>query len=172
VVSHISGTGSQYVREFLDAIKSDPRLYPDFISAHIYVEHGENHSDEEVLAEAATWGARVDALRADVQTRLGKQLPIAITEWNWDAVPENPKALDNRDMDSEFMRRFTFTVLDQFRAHGVWMSCQYDFGAGAGGGHLDMVTPRGIPKPQYDAYLAWSKQDISSSAKATEADSR
>ncbi len=154
VVSHFDASGSAYIRDFLNAIKGNSSLRPDFISAHVYAEHGEDTSNQAVLDKVSNqWGPGIDKIKSDVQSILGVSLPLAITEWNWDAAPENTS--DNRDMNSSFMHDFTFKVLDTFKARGVWMSCQYDFSAGAGGGYLDMVTTGGVSKPQYNEFVNW-----------------
>jgi hypothetical protein len=149
VVSHIGPDGSSFVSDFLDGIAGQEELYPDYISFHLYSAHGEDKSSQAILEDVATWGARVDWLREEVRTKLGVDLPIAVTEWNWDAAPEHHD--DNRDRDSDFMNEFTFAALDQWKDHGVFMSHQYGYGAGMGGNHLTMVDWNDR-KPQYYAF--------------------
>ena len=150
VGSHFSATGSNYLRDFLNAIKGDPGLFPDFISMHVYAEHGEDTSDQAVMDKVHSWGAGIDVMKSDCMAILGVSLPIAITEWNWDAAPE--RTSDNRQGNTAFQHDFNFAVLDQFKTHGVWMSCEYDFDGGAGGGKLDMYN-----KPQFTAFADWKK---------------
>lgn len=156
VGSHFNADGSTYLRDFLTAICDYPDLWPDFVSMHYYSGHGEipAWSGQRILANVQTnMLPGLDRLKADVEAILGTRIPLAITEWNYDAVPEaNTNCLD---ADPDFMNEYTKAVLDAFKSKGVWMACQYDFAAGAGGGHLDMVTPSGAPKPQYEAFINW-----------------
>jgi hypothetical protein len=155
VVSHISSSGSAYISDFLDNVKGQPDVYPDFISFHLYAEYGEDESNSSILTDVATWGARVDWIRNTTISKLGKNLPIACTEWNWDAVPENTG--DDRDKDAQFMHDFSFAVLNQWQSHGVFLSAQYGYGAGMGGDHLTMVSSSGSPKPQFTAFREYKQ---------------
>jgi len=153
VVSHVGTNGSKFVSDFLAALAGAKTLYPDFVSFHLYSAHGEAMSSEKILRQAAAWGARADWVRAETRRQLGVDLPLAVTEWNWDAVPE--KHQDDRDQDAAFMRAFTRTVLDQWRTHGVFLSCQYGYGSGMGGGHLAMVRGS-TSKPQFEAFKSYA----------------
>jgi hypothetical protein len=154
VGSNFKSDGSIYLRDFLDGIKGNPSLKPDFISMHKYNEHGEDTSNQAVLDSITNeWGPGIDRMKSDIQAALGTSVNLAITEWNWDAAPENTG--DNRDNDATFMNDYTFKVLNLFKTKGIWMAASYDFAAGAGGGHLDMVTPGGAAKPMYNAFVNW-----------------
>ncbi len=156
VGSHFDANGSAYMRDFLNAVRDYPDLWPDFVSMHYYSGHGgiPAWTATRILANVQTnMIPGLERLNTDIETILGVRVPLAITEWNYDAVPEaNTNTLD---MDVDFMNQYTALVLGAFKSKGVWMACQYDFAGGAGGGRLDMVTTSGMPKPQYNAFLDW-----------------
>lgn len=156
VGSAYSQTGSTYLRDFLSAVKGNPSLTPDFISMHYYSGHGEipPWSSTHILSDVNTnMLPGIDTMKSDIASIMGANLNLAITEWNYDAVPE--QNTNNLDTDAVFMHSYTFEVLGGFSAKGVWGACQYDFAAGAGGGHLDMVTTSGSAKPQYNEFINW-----------------
>src|ERR1035437_1483539 len=167
VGSDFNSTGSQYLRDFLNGIKGSPDLTPDFISMHYYSAHGEipAWTSAQIMADMTNqMTPGVFRMQSDISSIMGSAVPLAITEWNYDAVPE--RNTNTLDMDSTFMNAYTFAVLDLFNPGGVWMACQYDFAAGAGGGHLDMVSTSGSIKPQYVAFTNWQGQSGGSIAAA------
>jgi hypothetical protein len=126
---------------------------------HYYSGHGEipAWSSAKILTDVDTdMLPGINTMESDISSILGAAVNLAITEWNYDAVPENNT--NNLDIDASFMHNYTFKVLDGFNARGVWASCQYDFAAGAGGGHLDMVSTSGASRPQYNEFLNWGNQ--------------
>jgi Glycosyl hydrolase catalytic core len=146
VGSHFDANGSQYARDFLNAIKNDPtNTWPDFISVHVYVEHGEDLPNQTVInTVTSAWGPGISRIQSDVRSILGISLPVAVTEWNWDALPENSN--DTRGSDPVFMHSFVPAVLDTFEARGVWMANQYRFTDGL----LAMW-----PGAMYNEFVAW-----------------
>jgi hypothetical protein len=153
-VSHVdanaASSNSKYLLDFLSDIAGQPALYPDFISFHIYNAHGENETSDWIMNNVAEWNNRVEWVRQQVIAKLGVDLPLACTEWNWDAAPESHG--DNRDMDAQFMHDYTWAVLDVWKNHNVFMSCEYGYGSSMGGGHLTMMDWAGTIKPQYTAF--------------------
>jgi beta-glucanase (GH16 family) len=159
VGSDYTASGSTYLRDFLNGINGAAGIAPDFISMHYYSGHGEipAWNSSKILTDVGTdMLPGIDTMKADIASITGSSIPLAISEWNYDAVPENNT--NNLDTDATFMHNYTFKVLDGFNARGVWASCQYDFAAGAGGGHLDMVSTSGSAKPQYNEFLNWKNQ--------------
>jgi hypothetical protein len=64
VVSHFDANGSTYIRDFLNAVDQNSSLWPDFISAHVYAEHGEDTSDQAVLDKVSSqWGPGIDRIK-------------------------------------------------------------------------------------------------------------
>lgn len=154
--SDYTASGSTYLRDFLNGIMANRNLAPDFISMHYYSAHGEipAWSASRILSDVdSDMLPGLDRLKSDIASIIGFPINLAITEWNYDAVPENNT--NTLDADSAFMDSYTFKVLDGFKSRGLWAACQYDFAAGAGGGHLDLVTTSGSAKLQYHAFIAW-----------------
>jgi hypothetical protein len=130
-----------------------PQIKPDFISFHKYWAYT-TESNREIIQSVSDFGEEIETIR-DITTEIfGEDLPLIVSEWNWHSVPENYR--DNRDMDKEFIKEFTTSVLDQMDKHDVFMAHQYCYGSGCGDGHLDMVTSYG-PKHQYQVFLEYSK---------------
>ena len=156
VGSDFDHTGSQFLRDFLTCVKTNPAPVPDFISMHYYSAHGEKPpwTSSKIMTDVnSEMLPGIVKMNSDIASILGGPISLAITEWNYDACPEcNTNTLDT---DGAFMTNYTGAVLDIFNTNGVWAACQYDFAAGAGGGHLDMVTTSGSAKPQYNEFINW-----------------
>jgi hypothetical protein len=156
VGSDYTRAGSTYLRDFLNAIRGNASLTPDFVSMHYYSGHGEvpAWSSSQILTDVdADMLPGIDTMQSDIASITETSLNLAITEWNYDAVPENNT--NTLDTNAVFMHSYTYKVLDGFKAKGVWGSCQYDFASGAGGGHLDMVSTASVAKPQYNEFINW-----------------
>jgi hypothetical protein len=159
VGSDYTHTGSTYLRDFLNGIKGNSSLTPDFISMHYYSGHGEipAWTSTQILNDVTNdMLPGIDTMKSDISSMMGSSINLAITEWNYDAVPENNT--NTLDADATFMHNYTFAVLNRFQSKGVWAACQYDFAAGAGCGHLDLVSTSGTAKPQYNEFVNWKNQ--------------
>jgi hypothetical protein len=159
VGSDYTDTGSTYLTNFLNGIKGNSSLTPDFISMHYYSGHGEipAWTSTQILNDVTNdMLPGIDTMKSDISSIMSSSINLAITEWNYDAVPENNTNI--LDADATFMHNYTFAVLNGFQSKGVWAACQYDFAAGAGGGHLDMVSTSGTAKSQYNEFVNWKNQ--------------
>jgi hypothetical protein len=181
VVSHLGNPGdvnqpdNKYLLDFFNSIKGQTSVYPDYITYHLYNEHGESTDltlaqlldDVSSSTNPNDWGDRIDWVRNIAKQTLcydtvtnqtdlcQNNIPMALTEWNWDAIPENNGGrVDNRDLDSTFIKTYSYAVLDMLRSHNVFMSAQYGYGADMGGNRLTMLSPWSGPeiKPQYYAF--------------------
>ena len=155
VISGYSELGQNYIRIFLES--SNPK--PDFVSWHMYAGRG-NDSDSKIINIASKWGDYIDDVENNVIIpTVGYSLPIVISEWNWNAVPEYDK--DYRDEDETFIWNFTSTVIEEFRnSKNVLMTHQYCYGAHCANGHLAMLGGEWAysdPKPQYNVFLYYSR---------------
>ena len=147
--------GQDYIRTFLEL--ADPK--PDFVSWHMYAGRGDD-SDSELINRASEWSECIDTVEDDVIIpTLGHALPIVISEWNWNPLPEYDD--DFRDEDEQFIRNFTSTVIEEFSNNdNLLMAHQYCFGAHCAYGHLAMIGgewPYSDPKPQYDVFLHYAR---------------
>lgn len=108
---------------------------PDGVSFHNYPCTGTTDA-----ATAATksdrLGVSATKLDAVVKGIVGHSLPLCLTEWNIDAG--NPPA--SYAKDPNFVPKWTREAIDGMVSAGVALACQWDAGAGAGGGVDDLVS--------------------------------
>jgi hypothetical protein len=96
---------------------------------------------------------KVLTVRAWVKAILGKELPVGVTEWNFD--PGSPTA--SYGDDAEFMTRFTIEVLLALIQSGATFACQFD--AASATVYHDMFDYQtSQPKPQYYALKSLIQQ--------------
>jgi Glycosyl hydrolase catalytic core len=136
---------NDFMYTFLQGVKTSDVL-PDAISFHWYPCYKDTQQD--CLNSASSVAQEVGMVRALVKSTLGKDLPIGISEWNYD--PENPPP--NYGDNAAFMTTFTTNALLAMAQAGVTFACQFDAASFAGYGRLDMFdVTNNAPKPQYYA---------------------
>src|SRR5262249_39522811 len=82
---------------------------------------------------------------------LGRDLPVGITEWNYD--PGNPPPAYGDD--GSFMTKFTTAALLSMARGGIAFACQFDAASYGGYGRLDIVDLNtNHPTRQYYAWAA------------------
>ncbi len=134
------------VRVFLDIVKASGVL-PDAISFHWYPCVGSDTASS-CLAKTSTFEQVTNQVRRWVQNILGQNLPVGITEWNYNA--DNPPA--SYGQDPMFITQFSISALDSMIRSGLDFANQFDAASDAGSGGLDMFDlTSGQPKPQYYA---------------------
>jgi hypothetical protein len=134
------------VQPFLYAVKASG-IVPDAVSFHWYPCVGSD-TTRSCLAKTSTFAQVTAQVREWVQDILGKNLPVGITEWNYNA--DNPPA--SYGQDPVFMRQFSIAALGSMIQAGLDFANQFDAASGAGSGGLDMFDSHGNqPKPQYFA---------------------
>jgi Glycosyl hydrolases family 39 len=140
-----STSSGSFIQDFLTGVKSSGVL-PDAISFHWYPCY--HDSEEDCLNKADTAGQEALRIRSVVKNILGKDLPIGITEWNFD--PGNPP--QSYGDKSTFITSFSNAALQSMIQAGVAFACQFDAASFAGYGHLDMFNiNNNAPKAQYYA---------------------
>jgi len=140
-----STSSGSFIQDFLTGVKSSGVL-PDAISFHWYP--CSHDSQEDCLNMAGTAGQEALQIRSAVKNILGKDLPIGITEWNFD--PGNPPP--SYGDQSSFITSFSKAALQSMIQAGVTVACQFDAASFAGYGHLDMFNINNdTPKAQYYA---------------------
>jgi hypothetical protein len=139
-----------YLKDFLVGVKQS-RVLPDAVSFHWYPCW---HDIEEIcLSKADEVAEKVLTVRAWVKAILGKELPVGVTEWNFD--PGSPTA--SYGDDAEFMTRFTIEVLLALIQSGATFACQFD--AASATVYHDMFDYQtSQPKPQYYALKSLIQQ--------------
>ncbi|SRR6266487_71542 len=136
---------NDFMQNFLEGVKASGVL-PDAVSFHWYPCY--QNTEAVCLSNADTAGQAVESVRSLVQSILHKDLPIGITEWNFD--PDNPPPAYGDG--AQFMTKFTTVALQSMIQAGVAFACQFDAASYAGYGHLDMFNvATNAPKPQYYA---------------------
>ncbi len=134
-----------FMAEFLLGVKTSGVL-PGAISFHWYPCW--NDTQQSCLVKATSFGQVATDVRAEVRAILGKDLPIGITEWNYDAGNPPPSYGDNAD----FITSFTTLALHSMADAGVAFASQFDAASYSGYGRLDMFDLETLqPKPQYYA---------------------
>ncbi len=141
----VSSAPSSFLNGFLQGVKSS-NILPDAISFHWYP--CDQNTETNCLSKANTVDQQARDVRQLVKNVLGKDLPIGITEWNFD--PGNPPPA--YDSDKNFITSFTNTALQSMIQAGVAFACQFDAASYAGYGHLDLFNVQNnMPKHQYYA---------------------
>jgi hypothetical protein len=83
-----------------------------------------------------------------LQRILGRDLPVGMSEWNYDADNPPPAYGDN----AKFITTFTIDALRSMVQAGVAFACQFDAANYSGYGQLDMFqVDTAQPKPQFYA---------------------
>lgn len=140
-----------YMPQFLRGVKASGVL-PDAISFHYY--SCWQMDEATCLASAATYKTATEQVRKLVTSILGKDLPIGITEWNYD--PRNPPP--SYGGKAEFITKFTEAAIKSMVEGGVAFACQFDVASYGGYGLLDMFdVTTGRPKPQFTTLAALIK---------------
>ena len=137
-----------FMRAFLEGVASS-HVLPDALSFHWYPCWRMSRDDCLGLAGSA-YDATLD-IRRMVHDVLGKDLPVGITEWNYD--PGNPPPAYGDE--AAFMTSFTNTAIAAMARAGAAFACQFDAASYGGFGRLDMFNINtGQPKPQFLALRA------------------
>lgn len=151
VVSNERGVHN-YLQNYLEGVKQSGIL-PDAISFHYYPCYNDSESD--CLDKANTYQDAAIGVRSLIKQVLGRELPVGISEWNYD--PGNPPPAYGDD--TSFITRFSTEALKSMVAGGVAFACQFDAASYGGYGRLDMFdVASGIAKPQFYAISAMIKQ--------------
>jgi len=138
----LSSANLEYLQTFLTGVERSKSL-PDAISFHWYPCYRD--SEAACLKKASSIAQETQGVRELVRSILGQDLPIGITEWNFD--PENPPPIYGDT--TAFMSQFTSRALQFMVQAGISFACQFDAASFAGYGHLDMFDQRGNAKMQY-----------------------
>ncbi|HEY7834978.1 MAG TPA: GDSL-type esterase/lipase family protein [Ktedonobacterales bacterium] len=134
-----------FMQAFLNGVKAS-RVLPDAISFHWYPCY--NDSEQGCLAKAGSYADVARGVRQMVRQTLGKDLPVGISEWNYD--PGNPPPAYGDD--PAFITQFTTAAMHAMMAAGVAFACQFDSANYGGYGRLDMIdVGTNQPKPQFTA---------------------
>src|SRR5450755_326838 len=134
-----------FMQNFLEGVKASGIL-PDAISFHWYPCFQDSAAS--CLSKASTYSQVAQEVKSLVRSILGKDLPVGISEWNYD--PGNPPPAYGDD--PQFITSFTTNALHSMIEGGVAFACQFDAADYGGYGRLDMFNvTTNAPKPQYYA---------------------
>ena len=143
---------NDFLKAFLTGVKASGVL-PDAVSFHWYACWLNTRGD--CLNRAANVFGEVQQVRNWVQGIVGKDLPIGVTEWNYDPNIPPPAYGD----DPKFMTQFSSGALHTMIQAGVAFACQFDAASYSGYGRLDMFDVNtNQPKSQYYAIVSIIKQ--------------
>ena len=121
-----------YMPQFLKGVKASG-VMPDAISFHYYPCW--QMDEATCLASAATYTSATQQVRNLVTSILGRDLPIGLSEWNYD--PRNPPPSYGDSAD--FITKFTTAAIKAMVKGGVAFACQFDAASYSGYGRLDMI---------------------------------
>ncbi|HEU5383503.1 MAG TPA: hypothetical protein VFV38_49505 [Ktedonobacteraceae bacterium] len=133
-----------FMQDFLTGVKAS-HVLPDAISFHWYPCY--NDSEASCLARASTYAEVTAEVKWWVKSILGKDLPVGITEWNYDPSVPPPK------YSSTFIQQFSITALRSMIQAKLDFANQFDALSYSGYGAQDMfdLEQQGQPKAQYYA---------------------
>ncbi|QBD81881.1 hypothetical protein EPA93_40265 [Ktedonosporobacter rubrisoli] len=116
-----------YDGKYLGAFLQNANPRPDAISWHEYA-CDSSWSASRCITEIGDWNTHIANARSLMQTDLGKELPIMITEWNY-APNANPN--DGKLTDSNFMSTWTTKAIQTLAANHIFAAMQYSCTNGA-----------------------------------------
>jgi len=133
-----------FMQDFLAGVKASG-VIPDAISFHWYPCY--HDSKDSCLGKAASYGEVTKEVKGWVNSILGKNLPVGITEWNYDPSVPPPSYGDT------FIHQFTVQALTAMVLAQLDFANQFDAQSYGGYGGLDMfdLTQHDQPKAQYYA---------------------
>ena len=147
VISNPEGQ-HDFLRGFLQGVGAS-HVLPDAISFHWYPCW--EMSRDDCLNQAGGAYDAVLEVRRVVHAVLGADLPVGISEWNYD--PGNPPPAYGDE--TAFMKAFTNTAIAAMARAGAAFACQFDAASYGGFGRLDMFDINtGRAKPQFLALRA------------------
>jgi hypothetical protein len=133
-----------FFKAYLNGVKKSGVL-PDAISFHHYPCWKSTRAY--CLSQIPSYGSLIREVRGYVQSVLGKQLPLGITEWNYDPGSHD---LDYAN-DKEFLTRFTTEALQQMIDNKIDFACIFDLASYSAYGQLDIFNNEtGEPKTQFN----------------------
>ncbi len=136
---------NDYLVNFLKSVKSS-QVLPNVVSFHWYPCY--QMTEEKCLAQADSYATVAQTVQQEIKDILGKDVPVGITEWNYD--PSNPPPEYGNKAD--FIRQFTTRALNAMAQAHVAIACQFDAASYSGYGRLDMLDVNNNQgKPQYFA---------------------
>jgi hypothetical protein len=142
---HYDLTGGHcFMKDFLTGVKASGVL-PDAISFHWYPCY--NDTEASCLGKASSYQQVTAEVKGWIRSILGKDIPVGITEWNYD--PGNPPP----DYGADFMKQFTTIALNSMIQSKLDFANQFDAQSYSGYGGLDMfdINHNDQPKAQYYA---------------------
>lgn len=132
-----------FMKDFLTGVKAS-HVFPDAISFHWYPCY--NDSASSCLAKASTYAQVTEEVKGWVSSILGKNLPVGITEWNYD--PDNPPP----NYGEAFMEQFTTAVLRSMIQAKLDFADQFDALSYSGYGGQDMFDLGNHDQPRAQYY--------------------
>lgn len=131
-----------FMKDFLTGVKAS-HVLPDAISFHWYPCY--NDSESACLGKASTYAQVTAEVKGWVNSILGENLPVGITEWNYDPGVPPPK------YSMAFIQQFSSDALHAMIQAKLDFAAQFDALSYAGYGGQDMfdLSQPGQPKPQY-----------------------
>lgn len=132
-----------YIQSFLAGAKAS-KVLPDAVTFHHY--GCWNETKEQCIAEGNRYAQVVNEVRGWVTSALGHNLPLGITEWNYD-----PGSGVSWGKDAAFMKAFTTNALNAMISAHLDFANEFDVQSYSNYGDLDMfdIYHGDAPKAQF-----------------------
>lgn len=105
-----------YIGSFLEQVETPPEA----VSWHEYT-CPSDASNEHCLQRLERWPAHIAETRQAVHKALGRELPLIISEWNWNPI----NTPDPRMQEYDFIYSWTRRAFEIMIEHEIFASCQY-----------------------------------------------
>ncbi len=120
---HLVGPSTYYANySYLQSFLAGAKPLPAYISWHEYT-CAASWDASICIAHIENWTTHIAQVRSIMNTTLGKNLPIMITEWNY--TPSPNVAGDGKHDNAEFMSKWTARALQVLAANNVYAAMQY-----------------------------------------------
>lgn len=137
-----------FLQRFLAGVAVS-HILPDAISFHWYPCWED--SEQGCLDKATSYADVTQEVREEIVSALGKDLPIGITEWNYDPANPPPSYGD----DADFVTQFSTNAMKAMISAKVAFACQFDAASYSGYGRHDLFdVSNNQPRPQFYAIKA------------------
>ena len=133
-----------FMQDFLTGVKAS-HVLPDAISFHWYPCY--HDTEASCLAKAPTYAQVTEEVKGWVNSILGENLPVGITEWNYDPGVPPPQ------YSASFIQQFSIEALHSMIQARLDFAAQFAALSYSGYGGQDMfdIGQHDQPKPQYYA---------------------
>jgi hypothetical protein len=120
---HLVGPSTYYANyTYLQSFLGGAKPLPEYISWHEYT--CDASWDASIcISHIENWTTHIAQIRSIMNTAIGKNLPIMITEWNY--TPSASVSGDGKHDNADFMSKWTTRALQVLAANNIYAAMQY-----------------------------------------------